>query len=107
VDEDFKRGGYIAGFILIADLGIVASFVCPMIVYVIPGYLYYKACCLLGLDEYYEWSCVNIRVSKKYLGLAFAVFGIILMILYTAFTCYLLSFENKLAMIISHISEKK
>ncbi len=38
------RTGYRLGFFINANFGLIASVVSPLIIYVIPGYLYYQVC---------------------------------------------------------------
>jgi hypothetical protein len=45
---------YTIALILVGNFALVASLVSPLIMYAIPGYLYYQVCTEFGIEEFYE-----------------------------------------------------
>jgi hypothetical protein len=49
----------------------------PAMIYILPGYLYYKTCIYFDVMDYFNIRCLGIKIHLKYFGLAVAIFGLI------------------------------
>ncbi len=49
----FNYDEYVVSFILVGNFAVVASVVSPLMMYVVPGYLYYRVCIEFNIEEFY------------------------------------------------------
>mmetsp|Transcript_33309 Transcript_33309/g.24465 ORF Transcript_33309/g.24465 Transcript_33309/m.24465 type:complete len:133 (-) Transcript_33309:37-435(-) len=78
-----KKSSVIEWMLLIATfIAMIGCFILPLIIYIVPGYLYYRCFSFFTINEYYQIPGTTRTFHKKYFGLAFVVLGLLSSITY-------------------------